>query len=158
MSKSVWRRLNLLVPPPIVTVLAGLLMWLAERSLEVGSFAFPQQQEVALAIWMLGGLLMVWAIAAFISGKTTVNPLKPHYASQLLTTGVFAFSRNPIYLADLLLLLGWLVWLGNVLTVVVMALFVAYITVFQIIPEERILHKMFGDRYTEYYREVRRWI
>lgn len=150
--------LELLVPPPLVALFAAGLMYLLDALLAIGHFSFVQQQDVAIAIAILGGMLLLWALAAFINARTTVNPLKPYYASQLLTDGVFAFSRNPVYLADTVLLVAWLVWLGNLLAAPAVLLFMAYITAFQIIPEERILLKMFGDRYRDYCRKTRRWL
>ena len=63
-----------------------------------------------------------------------------------------------MYVALLLVLSGWVIYLGSVVGVVTTVLFVAYITRFQIRPEERILALKFGEAYTAYCNEVRRWI
>ncbi|MPN42673.1 hypothetical protein SDC9_190230 [bioreactor metagenome] len=63
-----------------------------------------------------------------------------------------------MYLGMLVLLLAWCVWLGNVAALLGPVLFVAYITRFQIIPEERILLAKFGEPYAQYLRRVRRWL
>jgi len=75
-----------------------------------------------------------------------------------VTDGPFQHTRNPIYLADAVLLAAWLVWLGNMLSVVALPLFVFYLTHFQIRPEERALALKFGEDYRTYCRRVRRWI
>ncbi len=156
------QRLSLLIPPPVVMVITGLLMWLTSIApsgfLRTGSFSGMLQAEVAWGFYLLGAALLVWSIAAFILAKTTVNPMRPAAASSLLTTGVFAFSRNPIYLADLFLLIGWGIALGNMFNFLWLGFFVGYITRFQIIPEEQALVKLFGDEYLDYCAKVRRWL
>lgn len=156
------QRLCLLVPPPVVMLVLGLLMWavsdLPIAFLQAGSFARVFPAEVAWGFYLLGAALMTGAIAAFVLAKTTVNPMKPGSASTLLTKGVFACSRNPIYLADLLLLTGWCIALGNVFNLLWLVGFVVYITRFQIIPEELVLVELFGAEYIDYCTRVRRWI
>lgn len=89
---------------------------------------------------------------------TTVHPLEPNKATYLVTDGVFRFSRNPMYLGLLLLLIGWAVWLGSASPWLVPPLFVIVLTLVQIIPEERALHQRFGEEYVSYQRSVSRWI
>ena len=87
-----------------------------------------------------------------------VDPLHPADASALVTGGIFAISRNPIYLGDLLILCGWLLWLGNPLGLLVAASFVLWLTLLQIRHEEVALAARFGDDYRTYCRRVRRWL
>jgi protein-S-isoprenylcysteine O-methyltransferase Ste14 len=75
-----------------------------------------------------------------------------------VTDGVFRVSRNPMYLGLVLLLIGWAVWLGSASPWLVPPLFVIVLTVVQIIPEERVLHRLFGEQYVSYQRSVARWI
>ena len=152
------KMISTLIPPPVVVAIFGLLMWMAARSLAWGQFAFPLQATVAIVLLIAGLLLMAVAVAAFIAAKTTVNPLKPSRATSLVTTGVFGISRNPIYLGDLLVLSALAVWLGNVFNLLLLALFIGYINRFQIIPEERALATLFGERYIAYCARVRRWL
>jgi protein-S-isoprenylcysteine O-methyltransferase Ste14 len=67
-------------------------------------------------------------------------------------------SRNPMYLALLLLLLAWMLWQGHLLAPLWLAGFVAYINRFQIRPEERVLQELFGDEYEAYCLGTRRWV
>ncbi len=136
----------------------GLLMWAVSETLEFGKFKSDLQLPIALVLLTIGLLLMATAAGQFIAAKTTINPLRPSRATSLITTGVFAISRNPIYLADLLLLAALAVWLGNGINVAPAALFVCYTHRFQIIPEERALAQLFGAAYDAYCSRVRRWL
>ncbi len=150
--------MNPLIPPPVIAAVIGALMWGVSRSLPWGGFAFEFQTPAALLLLAIGLLLALVAVVQFIAAKTTINPLRPANASTLITTGVFAISRNPIYLADLLLLAALAVWFGNALNIALLALFVWYINRYQIAPEERALAQLFGEAYAAYRARVRRWL
>lgn len=96
-------------------------------------------------------------IVAFRRARTTVNPLRPEKASTLVTDGVYGITRNPMYVGMACLLLAWACWLAGAWTFAGPVLFVAYITRFQIVPEERVLRERFGD-YAAYSSRVRRWL
>jgi protein-S-isoprenylcysteine O-methyltransferase Ste14 len=151
-------RLNLLIPPPVVAGLIGTLMWALDRLLPSGQFHFSEQATAATVLFGIGLLLLIIAAAQFVAARTTINPLKPANASRLVTTGVFAFSRNPIYLGDLLMLAAFAVWLGNAYSAALPAAFVWYMNRFQIMPEEQALTHIFGGAYDAYCSRVRRWL
>jgi protein-S-isoprenylcysteine O-methyltransferase Ste14 len=90
--------------------------------------------------------------------RTTVNPMRPDQTSSLVTSGIYRISRNPIYLADLVILVAWMVWLGAWINIIWLAAFVVYISRFQILPEERMLAGKFGEEWDSYCARVRRWI
>ena len=149
---------NPLIPPPVVVAIVASLMWLTNRTLGIGQFDFVWLRPLSVALLIVSLLLMAYAVASFVSVKTTVNPLRPARASSLVTTGIFKFSRNPIYLGDLLMLAAFSLWLGNVVNLAFLVLFVAYINRFQIVPEERALTQLFGENYIAYCARVRRWL
>jgi len=150
--------MNLLIPPPVVVAITGTAMWQTNRTIEFGQFSFAFQEPLAIALLVLGLLLMALSIASFVTARTTVNPLKPANTSSLVTSGVFNLSRNPIYLGDLLVLAALALWLGNLVNIVLLALFVWYIERFQILPEEQALTRLFGEEYAAYCARVRRWL
>jgi len=151
-------RLELKVPPPVVTLVVGGLMWLLARWLPALAFALPWRRALA-ALFALGGIVLMSACALqFRRAGTTVNPMKPAKASALVDIGFYRVSRNPIYLADGLILVGWGLWLSNLASLAAIALFVAWLNRFQIEPEERALHAAFGAEYDAYRARVRRWI
>lgn len=103
-----------------------------------------------------GVALAVWAALSFRAAKTTIVP---HQApSALITTGAFAWSRNPIYLADAIVLFGWWLIFGAALPLLFVAIFIWIINVRFIRPEEQRLAEAFGDEFRAYASTVRRWI
>ncbi|MGE0501903.1 MAG: isoprenylcysteine carboxylmethyltransferase family protein [Rhizobiaceae bacterium] len=100
--------------------------------------------------------LYVTALRAFARAKTTVSPTKR--ADHMVTNGPFALSRNPLYLANTLLLIGGGLVAGNP-WFFVFALACALVThKLAIQREERHLEARFGKRYRDYAKKVRRWI
>lgn len=149
--------LELKVPPPLVALVTGLLMWLAAKL--VPPLALPGVARIAVAVVFAGvgvGLAMS-GVLTFRRAKTTVNPTTPAAASALVRTGVFRFTRNPMYLGLLLCLVAWAIFLSSVLALLSAPLFVVYMNRFQIAPEERALAALFGDNFAAYKRDVRRW-
>jgi len=150
--------LKLLVPPPLVTLISALLMWGTASQFEALNFNFPFQEIAAYAFISLGVMIDIISIFAFQSAKTTVTPLAPEKASSLVVSGLYRFTRNPMYLGMLLILVGVALLLGSFANLVVLVAFIAYITAFQIKPEEERLQEVFGAQYLSYMQEVRRWI
>jgi protein-S-isoprenylcysteine O-methyltransferase Ste14 len=149
--------LELKVPPPLVALVTGLLMWWAAKL--VPPLALPGVARIAVAVVFAGvgvGLAMS-GVLTFRRAKTTVNPTTPAAASALVRTGVFRFTRNPMYLGLLLCLVAWAIFLSSVLALLSAPLFVVYMNRFQIAPEERALAALFGDSFAAYKRDVRRW-
>jgi protein-S-isoprenylcysteine O-methyltransferase Ste14 len=150
------RRLELRVPPPIVMAACALLMWLiAWPPLE---FEFPGRLAAAGIFVVLALVVGLWALLGFRRANTTVNPLKPETSSALVTGGVYRWTRNPMYLGMLLILVGWACVVSNGAALAMLALFVAYLNRFQIEPEERVLRARFGPEFENYCRKVRRWL
>ena len=150
--------LDLKVPPPIVAILAAVAMWALSRvtpSVSVGRFP---SIVAAVAIALVGGGITLSGALAFRRAKTTVDPFKPESASSLVTFGVYRMTRNPMYFGLLLVLIGWAVFLANVWSGLGPLGFVAYITRFQIKPEERALESLFGEAYESYKSRVHRWL
>ena len=149
--------LELKVPPVAVFLIVMVLMYLANAYL-------PSLPLLSIGKWVAGVLFVVSGIVglsgvyAFRQARTTVNPTKPERASRVVCSGIFRISRNPMYLALLLLILAYAVWLQNSVTLLAAPLFVLYMNRFQILPEERVLERIFGQDYLAYKQKVRRWI
>ena len=145
------------VPPPAIVVVMAVVMWLLSRATPSLHFEVPAHNWLAVALVSVGFVTGISGVVTFRKAKTTVNPLKPH-ASSLVTWGVYAISRNPMYLGGLTMLLGWAIFLSNALAFVFLPLYVLYLNRFQIAPEERVLTSLFGETYVAYQARARRWL
>ena len=148
--------LNTKIPPPIIAILFAVLIFYFSDS-----FAYvdlPFKIYLSLFFVLLGFFITFSSARNFKKKETTVNPIKPEEASQLVTDGFFKITRNPMYLGMLLFLLGLSIYNGLIVGLVFLPLFVGYITFFQIIPEEMAMIKIFGEDYKAYMKKVRRWI
>ncbi|MBG6289966.1 methyltransferase family protein [Pseudomonas nitroreducens] len=142
------------IPPPLVAIISGLLMWLAVRPIA----PLGGRLWLALLVVLAGAAVCLAGVASFRRARTTVNPLKPESASSLVVAGIYRHTRNPMYLGFAIILLGLCVFLGSALAVLGVAAFVLYIGRFQIRPEERALRELFGAEFEAFCGRVRRWV
>ncbi|MFK7812332.1 MAG: isoprenylcysteine carboxylmethyltransferase family protein [Maribacter sp.] len=149
--------MKLKIPPVVVFLIFGGLMYLLARFLPVGYFDFFGRTYLMYALLVIAGSIGFISLVQFFRSKTTVDPTAPSKASKLVTSGIYQFSRNPMYLGLLLILLAWGLWLGNAFNVLLAAGFVGYMNAFQITPEEETLLQLFGKEYKQYCTLVRRW-
>jgi protein-S-isoprenylcysteine O-methyltransferase Ste14 len=150
--------LELKVPPPAVAVLIGVAMWFGSRYGPSVEWPLVVRSTAFVVIAMAGGATALAGDLAFKRAQTTINPFKPQKTSALVTSGIYRLTRNPMYLGLLMVVLGWAAFLGSAVALLGPIAFVAYITRFQIIPEERVLSAKFGAAYAEFLNRTRRWI
>ena len=149
---------ELKVPPLALTAGVAVVMWLISSQWP-SYLATPTWALVsALVLAVIAIALCASAIWSFRASKTTVNPTTPSSASFVVSSGVYRFTRNPMYLAFLLLLSAWAICLANPVSSVALPLFVLFMNRFQIEPEERALRAKFGSQYEQYLVQVRRWV
>ena len=149
--------LELRIQPGIVAFAIALAMRMLSR--ESGSS--PSRSEhfwILLSCSVLGIVIGSAALYTFRRAGTTIHAERPNRTTKLVTIGVYRYSRNPMYLGLAVLLIAWAIALSNPWSLWGPAVFVVYITRFQILPEERVLTRTFGAAYAEYRRSVRRWI
>ncbi|BFP39191.1 isoprenylcysteine carboxylmethyltransferase family protein [Flavobacteriaceae bacterium GF1] len=145
------------IPPPLVMIVFGALMYLLDRFLPVGEFDFFGRKWMLYFLAVLGLLVMGLALFQFVRAKTTTNPLNPEKANSLVSHGIYRYTRNPMYLGMLLFLIAFGLHLGNAFNTLLAAGFVYYMNHFQIKGEEAALNKKFGKKYQLYCKAVRRW-
>lgn len=143
------------IPPPVIALICLAGIYLTRNLARVESSV---QTWVAAAIFAAAVILMVFAVREFKKRETTINPLQPETSTALVTSGVFERSRNPMYLGLLGIQLAAAIYLGALTAVVILPLFVLYMNLFQIAPEEAAMEKLFGDEFAAYRSRVRRWI
>lgn len=150
--------MELKVIPVVQVLIAMALMTILSMYFPTLNYSATYSNYLAIFLLFIAILLGFFAIYSFRKHKTTVNPSKPETSSQVVNSGIYQYSRNPMYLAMLLGLLAYACYLANPLTLGICALFIFYISKYQITPEERILTQLFGSEYSNYTLKVRRWL
>ncbi len=149
--------LELKIPPLALVFLFGALMWLVS-AYSMFTIVLPWRSVFAVIFYTGGSAIVLAGVLTFRRMKTTVNPLTPEATTTMVTSGIYRFTRNPMYLGFLLILIGWAIDLSNLLAFVCLPLFVWYMNRFQILPEERALSTKFSEAFTRYKCSVRRWV
>ncbi|KXF81692.1 methyltransferase family protein [Enterovibrio coralii] len=152
------KTLELKVPPVALVFLFMILMWWLSSHLPVLGFGADFRMSMFIVLTVISAGVCFAGLSAFRAQKTTVNPIKPETSSSLVQSGIYRFTRNPMYLGMALFLVGFGVYLDSVFAVLSVLLFVAYMTRFQIQPEESALKKNFGRSFEEYMNTTRRWL
>ena len=108
------------------------------------------------ALVAAGFALGLWSALAFRKARTTIVP---HQApSSLVESGPYSFSRNPIYLADLVILAGAALVVGAPLALILLVPFQQVLQRQFILPEEAVLERDLGQPYLDFKARIRRWI
>ena len=133
------------IPPPIVTLVSALLIFFSKELFP--NYTFDYQSTLSIGIFISGLMILISAVSLFKKKETTVNPMSPEKASSLVVDGVFKYTRNPMYLGMSVVLLSISIQFNLIGGLLIVCLFVAYITAFQIIPEEEAMEENFGQDY-----------
>ena len=151
--------MHLRIPPPIVALIGILLIFLSKDYILI-LYLHPHLQNTLSILFLIIGFVIIFsATKEFKKSETTVNPMKPETSTSLVTSGIFKYTRNPMYLGLTSILLASCFYFSSLLGFIVyVPLFILYITVFQIIPEEETMKGLFNDEYLDYCSKVRRWI
>ena len=148
--------MNNKIPPPIVTLAFGLMIFFSRN-------IFPDINNIifyilSLFFIILGPFILISAVRSFKAEQTTINPINIKNASSLVISGVFKYSRNPMYLGMVFILLALSFRFNLVGGIFFTSIFIMYITKFQIIPEEAAMKSIFGEDFNKYKNKTRRWI
>jgi protein-S-isoprenylcysteine O-methyltransferase Ste14 len=144
------------IPPPIVTFFFGLCIYLSQEHFPESNLEFLTM--LSYFLYFSGLTVLILAVRLFKKQNTTVNPIKIENASSLVTSGIFEYSRNPMYLGMALILLGLTLMFNVIGGTLFTLLFTIYITKFQIKPEEEVMERLFGEDFLEYKQNVRMWL
>lgn len=144
------------IHPPIVALIFIVFAYLLGRFV-LGSFSAPfVLRNIGFFLTFIGFLCGVGAFIEFRKAHTTLDPHGS--VKQLVTSGIYRFTRNPIYLGFLLMVIGFPLNLGFYTGIVVAPFFVVTMDRLVIEKEEAYLEKKFKDVYTSYKSRVRRWL
>ena len=144
------------IPPPILVIILTSLVYFSSTKLEL--IYLPYRQIVSVVILIIGLIVIVSPVVDFIKSKTTINPVKFKNVNRLVTTGIYRYSRNPMYLGMILIIISTTVYYLNFLSVFSPLIFYIWINKFQINREEIFLEEKFGSEYLKYKSKTRRWI
>ena len=148
--------MNNKIPPPIVTLISGLAIYFSRN-------LFPNHNGLLIDVFspllLICGIIIIrTAFLSFKKHQTTINPLNLTKTSSLVNTGIFKYTRNPMYLGMVFLLLPIALKFNLYGGLIVILLFFSFITKFQIIPEESAMEKLFGKEFKNYKKTTRRWL
>ena len=148
-------QMKTLIPPPIVTIVFLFVIFFTKDI-----FRFSIELPTLLGyITIVAGLIIIFVAAKqFKAVNTTINPTKPETASVLVSNGVFSYSRNPMYLGMLIIIIGFSIIHNLIAIIVFMPLWIIYMINFQIIPEEEAMKILFKEEFLNYSKKTRRWI
>ncbi|MBL4679471.1 MAG: isoprenylcysteine carboxylmethyltransferase family protein [Pseudomonadales bacterium] len=146
------------IPPPLIAISAALLMFSATIIFPTLMIAIPFGNIIGAILFIVSAFVMGAGVWEFRQRSTTINPLKPETASSLVNTGIFQYTRNPMYLGMAGILVGLFFYWGNFVSALIIPVFLLYIYQFQIKPEERAMIKLFSSEFEDYCKQVRPWI
>ncbi len=147
MNKIKWH--NIPIPPQhILLLVVGLIL----------NTYYPQQL-LASAIWVIGlGLPLL--IAGFVLSfwaTVAVSDINVEKPTQIISTGPYSISRNPMYVAWAFIYLGISFWTNNLWDIIFVPLLLIFTHFYDVLKEERYLRKQFGEEFEKYSRHVRRY-
>ena len=148
--------MNNKIPPPIVTLFFGLCIYFSRPYFP--EFSNSVLNLLSIISFVVGIFVFAAAVSSFKKQKTTVNPISIENASSLVVSGIFKYSRNPMYLGMSFVLLGLAFKFNLIGGLLFTGIFMLFITIFQIKPEEVAMEKLFDQEWEDYTKNVRRWL
>lgn len=144
------------IHPPILLLIHIGVAWLLDRFIALPVVVSPMIRNLGLALAGISFLLGLLSLYAFTKARTTLNPHGS--VKTIVSSGVYRFTRNPIYLGMVLMLIGFPLAFGNVWGIPLAPVFILLMNKLVIEHEEAYLEKKFGEAYTGYKSRVRRWL
>ena len=144
------------IPPPLLVIILVISSFLSTKKIDV--IQIPNQTLVSILILLIGLLILIIPVTKFIKSKTTIDPIKFKKVNKLVTSGVYKYSRNPMYLGLLMIVISSTIISLNIYSMSTPFFFLWWINRFQIQREEIFLTEKFGKEYLSYKSKTRRWI
>ena len=143
-------------PPPLLVLILVIANYFSSKKIDL--IHLPNQDLISILILLMGMLILLNPIFKFIKSKTTIDPIKFKKVNKLITSGIYKYSRNPMYLGLLLIVISTSIFYLNIFSITTPFLFYYWINRFQIKREEIFLTEKFGEEYISYKTKTRRWI
>ena len=144
------------IPPPLLVLILVISNYFSSKKIDL--ILLPNQDITSIIIFLIGMLILINPIFKFIKSKTTIDPIKFKKVNKLITSGIYRYSRNPMYLGLLMLVTSTSIFYLNIFSITTPVLFYCWINRFQIKREEIFFINKFGKEYLLYKTKTRRWI
>ena len=144
------------IPPPVVVLILVISTFFSSKKIDL--IQIPFQTLISIFILSIGILILTNPVLKFKKSKTTINPIKFKKVNKLVTSGIYKYSRNPMYLGLLMIVISSSIFYLNIYSILTPLFFYLWINRFQIKREEIFLTEKFGKDYLSYKSNTRRWI
>ena len=146
------------VPPPLIYAGVFMIAVLLQKRVAINPALFQMHfiWMPAVLLLAIGAYFCLRSIGLFIRTKNTVMTIRP--AASLQTGGIYHITRNPMYLSLLFIYLGLTCLIGSWWNIILLPLLVLIVQQYIIRREEKYLSREFGQAYTDYKNQVRRWL
>ena len=144
------------IPPPLLVFILIISNYYSSKKIDL--ILLPNQNLISFIILLIGVVILIYPIFKFIKSKTTIDPIKFKKVNKLISSGIYKYSRNPMYLGLLMIVTSTSIFYLNIFSITTPILFVCWINRFQIKREEEFLTEKFGNEYLSYKKKTRRWI
>ncbi len=150
--------LELKIPPVLLVLIFAVLMIFFSKIFPNLGLDYKFRSYLFILTTILSGAISLSGVWCFKVANTTVNPTKPESSSELVQSGIYKYTRNPMYLGFACFLFGLGLFLDNIFSVLLVFGFIIYMSLFQIKPEEKVLSTIFGNDFKQYKTSTRRWL
>jgi|TARA_B100001939_G_scaffold124455_1_gene107920 protein-S-isoprenylcysteine O-methyltransferase Ste14 len=144
------------IPPPLLVLILVVSNYFSSKKIDI--ILIPNQNLISFIIFLIGLIILINPIIKFIKSKTTIDPINFKKVNKLIISGIYKYSRNPMYLGLLMIVISNTIFFLNIFSIITPILFYFWINKFQIKREEIFLTEKFGDEYLLYMTNTRRWI
>ncbi len=144
------------IPPPLLVLILVISNYFSSKKIDL--ILLPHQNIISFILLLIGAFILINPIFKFIKSRTTINPIKFKKVNKLITSGIYKYSRNPMYLGLLTIVISTTIFYLNIFSITTPIIFYFWINKFQIKREEIFLTEKFGKEYLLYMTKTRRWI
>ena len=144
------------IPPPIIALFLVISNFFSSKRIDL--IQLPNQTLISILILFIGIFILIIPVSKFIKSKTTIDPIKFKKVNNLVTSGIYKYSRNPMYLGLLMVIISTSIFYLTIFSITTPFIFYFWINRFQIEREEIFLTKKFGQKYISYKSKTRKWI
>ena len=144
------------IPPPIIALFLVISNFFSSKRIDL--IQLPNQTLISILILFIGIFILIIPVYKFVKSKTTIDPIKFKKVNNLVTSGIYKYSRNPMYLGLLMVIISTSIFYLTIFSITTPFIFYFWINRFQIKREEIFLTKKFGQKYISYKSKTRKWI